>query len=75
MQHEGAVGYVELSYAKKNNLPYAVVKNRALSNFIVPSIKSVSLAAGASMPDDSPKASPSPTPTPRRHSYPISAFT
>jgi phosphate transport system substrate-binding protein len=70
-QMKGAVGYVELSYAKKNNLPYAIVKNKA-GNFIVPSIKSVSLAAGASMPDDT---RVSITDTDAKDGYPISAFT
>jgi phosphate transport system substrate-binding protein len=51
-QLSGAVGYVELIYAKQNNMPYADVKNAA-GNFITPSIDSVTEAlATAKIPDD-----------------------
>ena len=51
-QLSGAVGYVELIYAKQNNMPYADVKN-ASGNFITPSIDSVTEAlATAKIPDD-----------------------
>ncbi len=51
-QLSGAVGYVELIYAKQNNMPYADVKNAA-GNFITPSIESVTEAlATAKIPDD-----------------------
>jgi phosphate transport system substrate-binding protein len=51
-QLSGAVGYVELIYAKQNNMPYADVKN-ATGNFITPSIESVTEAlATAKIPDD-----------------------
>ncbi len=45
-QTEGAVGYVELIYAISNGLPAAQVKNAA-GNFIEPSLKTVSAAAGS----------------------------
>ena len=51
-QLSGAVGYVELIYAKQNKMPYADVKNAA-GNFITPSIESVTAAlATAKIPDD-----------------------
>ena len=40
-QSPGAIGYVELAYAKQNNLPYADMKNAA-GNYITPSIESSS---------------------------------
>ena len=51
-QLSGAIGYVEMIYAKQNNMPYADVKNAA-GNFITPSIKSVTESlATAKIPDD-----------------------
>jgi phosphate transport system substrate-binding protein len=51
-QLSGAVGYVELIYAKQNKMPYAGVKNAA-GNFITPSLDSVTAAlATAKIPDD-----------------------
>jgi phosphate transport system substrate-binding protein len=51
-QLSGAVGYVELIYAKQNQMPYADVKNAA-GNFITPTIESVTTAlATAKIPDD-----------------------
>ena len=43
-QTPGAIGYVELAYAKQNGLPYASVKN-ASGQFVAPSIESVTAAA------------------------------
>jgi phosphate transport system substrate-binding protein len=51
-QLSGAVGYVELIYAKQNKMSYADVKNAA-GNFITPTIESVIAAlATAKIPDD-----------------------
>ncbi|MGO8838653.1 MAG: phosphate ABC transporter substrate-binding protein PstS [Limisphaerales bacterium] len=51
-QLSGAVGYVELIYAKQNQMPYADMKNAA-GNFITPSLESVTAAlATAKIPDD-----------------------
>jgi len=53
-QTDGAIGYVELAYAVKNKLPYALIKNKA-NNFVEANFKTVSAASdGASknMPDD-----------------------
>jgi phosphate transport system substrate-binding protein len=51
-QSPGAVGYVELNYAKQQNLPMAELKNKA-GMFVKPSIESTSAAAaGVTMPAD-----------------------
>jgi phosphate transport system substrate-binding protein len=51
-QLSGAIGYVELIYAKQNNMPYADVKNSS-GNFISPSLDSIIAAlATAKIPDD-----------------------
>ena len=51
-QLSGAIGYVEMIYAKQNNMPCADVKNAA-GNFITPSIESVTAAIStAKIPDD-----------------------
>jgi phosphate transport system substrate-binding protein len=45
-QTPGAIGYVELAYAKQNRLPVVAVKNRA-GNFISPSLESTTAAVAA----------------------------
>ncbi len=45
-QTPGAIGYVELAYAKQNQLAIALVKNRA-GNFIDPSLESTTAAVAA----------------------------
>ena len=51
-QTAGGVGYIELAYALKNNIPFATVKNKA-GNDIVPTLDSVTAAADlASYPAD-----------------------
>jgi phosphate transport system substrate-binding protein len=43
-QTDGGVGYIELAYALKNNIPFATLQNKA-GNFVVPSLDSVKAAA------------------------------
>jgi len=51
-QTQGAIGYVEFSYAVQQNLTYANIKNVA-GNFIQPCIQTVEAATeGVSYPDD-----------------------
>lgn len=51
-QSPGSIGYVELAYAKENNLTYANLQNKS-GNFIEPTIDSTSKAAeGANIPSD-----------------------
>ncbi len=45
-QTPGAIGYVELAYAKQNRLPVALVRNRA-GNFIEPTLESTTAAVAA----------------------------
>ena len=70
-QMPGAIGYVELIYALSNNMPVGMVKNKS-GKYIVPSIKSVSLAANVHMPSDT---RVSLTNTEAQDGYPISSFT
>jgi len=46
-QLPGAVGYIELAYAKQNHLPFAHVLNAA-GSYVAPSIQSITAAAAAS---------------------------
>ncbi len=50
-QIPGSFGYVELIYALQNDMPYATLKNSS-GNFIVPSLKSTSLAGDVPVPAD-----------------------
>lgn len=51
-QLPGAIGYVELAYAKQNNLPWVALKNRS-GNFVQPSVAATSKASdGVALPDD-----------------------
>ena len=69
----GALGYVELAYAKTNKLLTASVRNQA-GTFIEPSIESTTAAAGAvkDMPDDFRVSLTNP---PGEAAYPIASFT
>lgn len=73
-QLQGSIGYVELAYAIKNNIPYANIKNKA-GNFVEATYSSVSAAAEGSsknMPGD---LRVSITDAPGKDSYPITGFT
>jgi phosphate transport system substrate-binding protein len=68
----GAIGYVELAYARQNKLTMASIKN-ADGNFVLPSIESTSeAAAGVQMPAD---FRVSITNAKGKNAYPISSFT
>jgi len=68
----GAIGYVELAYAKQNALPMVALKN-ADGQFVKPSIESTSeAAAGVEMPAD---YRVSITNAKGKGAYPISSFT
>ncbi|HEV8537538.1 MAG TPA: phosphate ABC transporter substrate-binding protein PstS [Bacteroidota bacterium] len=71
-QSDGAIGYVELAYAVKNKLPYAMLRNKA-GNFVDATFDAVSSAAAMkNMPDD---LRVSLTDADGKESYPISGFT
>lgn len=71
-QTPGAVGYVELAYAEKNNMPFATIQN-AKGNWVVPSIKSATESATAKdLPADFRAMI---TNTQDKEGYPIAGFT
>ncbi|MGQ9619314.1 MAG: phosphate ABC transporter substrate-binding protein PstS [Candidatus Aminicenantia bacterium] len=70
-QTPGSIGYVELIYAIKNNLPVGLVKNRS-GKFIKPSLETISSAAQVNLPEDT-RVSITDTNSPE--GYPISGFT
>jgi phosphate transport system substrate-binding protein len=71
-QVPGAIGYIELAYAKQNKLSYADVKNSS-GNYITPTIESVTEAlATADIPDDFRFSMTNP---PGAQAYPISGTT
>ncbi len=71
-QVKNSIGYVELIYAKQNNIDYAAVKNAA-GNFVKADTASISAAAAsAKMPKD---FRVSITNSPGQNAYPISTFT
>ncbi|MDE3058690.1 MAG: phosphate ABC transporter substrate-binding protein PstS [Bacteroidota bacterium] len=72
-QTEGAIGYIELAYAKQNNLPYCLMKNQA-GKFVEVNFNTVSAAAAgaaAHMPKDLRAVI---TNSPGKNSYPICGF-
>jgi phosphate transport system substrate-binding protein len=71
-QTPGSIGYVELAYAKQNDLPYAFMKNQS-GAYIEPTLASTSKAAdGATIPTDF-RVSVVNSPNPE--AYPIASFT
>ena len=73
-QSPGSIGYVELAYAVQNNLPYALLQNKA-GNFVQASFDAVSAAAAGAaktMPSD---LRVSITNADGKDAYPISGFT
>ncbi len=73
-QAPGAVGYVELAYAVKNNLPYAFMKNKS-GTFVEPTLESVTAAAAGSAKNFPEDLRVSITDADGKNSYPISGFT
>jgi phosphate transport system substrate-binding protein len=75
-QTPGAVGYVELAYAKQNNLPAALVRNKS-GQYIAASVPAVTAAAAGvaqSLPANTDYRL-SIVDAPGAQSYPISSFT
>jgi phosphate transport system substrate-binding protein len=75
-QTPGAVGYVELAYARQNKLPTAAIRN-ASGQFVAPSIDAVT-AAAAGVAQKLPANTDyrlSIVNAPGAHAYPISSFT
>ena len=73
-QTEGAIGYVELIYARSNDLPYAIMKNAA-GNYVEPTLETATAAAaGIDLPADT-DFRISITDAPGANAYPITSFT
>ncbi len=70
-QMKGGIGYCELAYALHNNMPTALMRNKA-GNFVKPEIASISEAANVEIP---PHTRVSLTNTEAENGYPISSFT
>jgi phosphate transport system substrate-binding protein len=75
-QTPGAVGYVELAYARQNRLQYAAVRN-AKGEFVLPTIESVTAAAQGALAELPPDTDYriSIVNAPGNGAYPISSFT
>jgi phosphate transport system substrate-binding protein len=75
-QTPGAIGYVELAYAKQNNLPIASLKN-ASGQFVDPTVESVTAAAEGAASKFPPNTDyrVSIVNAPGATAYPISSFT
>ena len=75
-QTRGAIGYVELAYARQNRLPTAHIRNAA-GNFVAPTIEAVTAAAAgrvSTLPADTDYRI-SIVNAPGPDAYPISSFT
>src|SRR5438876_3325632 len=70
----GALGYVELAYAIKNNLPAASIRNEA-GRFVEPTIGSTTAAAAGAAAEMPPDFRVSLTNAPGPDVYPIASFT
>ncbi len=71
-QNTNSIGYVELLFAKTNNLPAAQVKNKS-GEYVTPSTESTTAAAkGVALPDD---YRVSVVDSPTAGAYPIASFT
>ena len=75
-QTPGAIGYVELAYARQNKLPFAAIQNKQ-GEFVLPSIESTT-AAGAGVASSLPATTDfriSLVNAPGKGAYPISSMT
>ena len=71
-QIPGAIGYVEVAYAKQNKIPWAQMQNKA-KKFLDPSLEGAAAAADvANLPDN---MEVSITDSANPNAYPISGFT
>jgi phosphate transport system substrate-binding protein len=75
-QIPGAIGYVELAYARQNKLPFASIKNAA-GTFVAPSVESATAAAEGVAAKLNPKSDYriSIANAPGGQAYPITSFT
>jgi len=77
-QNPYSIGYIELAFAKLQNIPYAYIKNKA-GKFIEPTLETTSSAAAGAVPNlpagDASWSSVSIVDAPGDNSYPIGSFT
>lgn len=73
-QTPNTIGYVEIAFAKENNLPVALIKNKA-GNFVEPSIENISSAAAGAVKDMPDDMRVKITNAEGANTYPISSFT
>ena len=75
-QTPGAIGYVELAYAQKNNIPFGTLRNSS-GAWITPSLEAVTAAAAGAMKDMGANTDfrVSITNSAGAQAYPISSFT
>lgn len=75
-QTPGAIGYVELAYAQKNNIPFGTLRNSS-GNWVAPSLEAVTAAAAGAMKDMGANTDfrVSITNSAGAQAYPISSFT
>ncbi len=69
-----SIGYVEIAFAKANNLPTALIKNKA-GNFVEPTIENISAAAAGSVKDMPEDMRTQITNAEGDKAYPISSYT
>lgn len=69
-----SIGYVEIAFAKANNLPTALIKNKA-GKFVEPTIENISAAAAGSVKDMPEDMRTQITNADGENSYPISSYT
>src|ERR1700744_6495764 len=70
-QTPGGITYVELAYAKQNNMAFANIQNKG-GKFITPTLEATTQASNVAIPEDS-KVSITDTDNPK--GYPIASFT
>jgi phosphate transport system substrate-binding protein len=73
-QTEGSIGYVELAYAVKNNLPYSLLKNKS-GNFVDANFNTVTEAAAGAIKNMPSDLRAMITDADGKNAYPISGFT
>lgn len=70
-QTPGAIGYLEVAYAKQNDMPYAAIQNKA-KKFVLPTLEAISEAANINIPSDTKVSLVN---TSAENGYPICSFT
>lgn len=73
-QNQNSIGYVELTFAKANNLPTALIKNKA-GNYVEPTLENVQAAAAESLPNTPEDLRVQITNPEGAQAYPISSYT